>query len=139
MARDITDEILCVLFDEEYIKRAAEFFEYTLHGLGKDDEFRIDILYSYSYVTESAYYVVSVPGLCLPENIAVMLDKRFDTKLEAVKNLALCACMFAQQHAEKELATPPDEQGWMPESMAYWHRLREEVSTYKNQYLSDLK
>jgi len=138
--KEATEEVIFGLTDEEYIKSATGFFEQTLNGLGRDDEYKISIKREINYMVGASYFGeskfnVTAKYLHLPEDVAVDLDKQFETMRDAVKNLALCACQFALYYAERELSTRPDEQGWMAESMAYWHKLKDEVIEFKEYYL----
>ena len=139
--KETPDEVIFGLTDEKYIKSATSFFEQTLNGLGRDAEYKISIKRDISFMSDAAYfgesrYSASLNSLrIIPEDVAVGLDKQFETMRDAVKNLALCACQFALYYAERELSTRPDEQGWMLESMAYWHKLKDEVIEFKEQYL----
>jgi hypothetical protein len=138
--KETLDEVIFGLTDEEYINRATDIFEHTLNGLGRADQYRININRAISFMPDASYfgesqYKVSIDLLILPEEIASILDKQFETLKDAIKSLALCACQFALHHAENKLATRPDEQGWMPETMSYWHKLKEEVIEFREQHL----
>jgi len=124
---------------EVYVKQATILFERVLHGLGKTSVLKIQIALSYSCVTESTYYEAIVSGLYMPEDISNILSRRCDTDLEAAKALALCACQFALYCAADELKIPHEEQQWMPETVAYWYKLKDEVIAYKNKNLIDFQ
>jgi hypothetical protein len=51
----------------------------------------------------------------------------------------LCACQFALYCAADELKIPHEEQQWMPETVAYWYKLKDEVIAYKNKNLIDFQ
>lgn len=128
------------LTDEEYINKATDIFEQTLNGLGRDDEYKININRAIGFTADGvcfgkSIFTVKISLLSLSEDVASIIDKEFETLRDTVKNLALCACQFALHYAEQELSTRPDEQGWMAESMAYWHRLKDEVIEFKEHYL----
>lgn len=138
--KETPDEVVFGLTDEEYIKSATGFFEQTLNGLGRDDEYCININRAIGFTDDGlcfgkSIFTVKISLLSLSEDVAPIIDKEFDTLRDAVKNLALCACQFALYHAERELSTRPDEQGWMLESTAYWHKLKDEVIEFKEHYL----
>jgi hypothetical protein len=138
--KEIPDEIILGLTEEEYITKAIEIIEQTLNGLGRDDEYKIAITREINYMVGASYFgkskfSVTAKYLLLPEDVATQLDKQFDTHKEAVKNFAICAYQFALHHAEQELATHPDEQGWMHANIPYWHKLKDEVIEFKEQYL----
>jgi hypothetical protein len=139
--KETPDEVVFGLTDEEYIKNATSFFERTLNGLGRDDEYKISITRDISFMGDTTYfgesrYSVSLNSLrIIPADVVAGIDKQFDTLRDALRALALCACQFTLHYAERELSTRPDEQGWMAESMAYWHKLKDEVIEFKEHYL----
>jgi hypothetical protein len=125
------------LSDEEFLQKATVIFARTLNGLGRDDEYRITIKRGISCsieFCESTYSIhVNIPAI--PEDISLGMDIKFKTLRDAAKNLALCACLFSLHHAAQQLATFPDEQCWMVESTTYWHKLKDEVTEFKDKYL----
>jgi hypothetical protein len=138
--KETPDEVIFGLTDEKYIKSATSFFEQTLNGLGRDDKYKISINRTIGFTDDGlcfgeSRFTVKISLLSLSEDVASIIDKEFKTMRDAVKNLALCACQFALYYAERELSTRPDEQGWMLESMTYWHKLKDEVIEFKEQYL----
>lgn len=120
---------------EEIIQDAISFFERTLNGLDKDDQYRIEIVNHYN-VAFSPYIAAKVPGLTLPEHLDSVLDGTFKTNMDAAKALAACAVGYAVHYADIELLTPPDEQGFMSTPMSYWHELKGDAFIYKNKHLT---
>lgn len=128
------DKVVLSLTAEEIIKDAIRFFEMTLNGLGKADEFRVEVIEHYA-LSEDSYVTVRIPGLIIPEHLCTISDDKFNDKMAAAKALALCAVGFAVHYADSELLTRPDEQGFMHASMAYWHELKDDAFIYKNKHL----
>jgi hypothetical protein len=120
---------------------AMDFFERTLTGLGREDILRnSSILVSATYLfSGKAKYNINTFGLHYTDpGIYDILSRDFTDGLDAAKHLAFCACHYALQNAEVQLATKPDEQGWMTEPMSYWYELREQALEVKNKFLSDI-
>lgn len=138
--KETPDEVIFGLTDEEYINKATDIFEQTLNGLGRDDKYKININRAIGFTDDGvcfgeSRFTVKINSLYLPEDVSSIIDKEFSTQRDALRALALCACQFALHYAKQELSTRPDEQGWMAESMAYWHRLKDEVIEFKEHYL----
>lgn len=134
MKSEELDRFALHLTAEEIIKAAIRFFEMTLNGLGKADEFRVEVIEHY-VLSEDLYVTVRIPGLIIPEQLGDISDEKFNDKMSAAKALALCAVDYVVHYADNELLTCPDEQGWMNQSMAYWHELKDEAFIYKNKHL----
>lgn len=128
---------ILALTAEEIIRDAIRFFEMTLNGLGKTEEFRVEIIEHYA-LYEQAHVSVRIPGLAIPEHLFDICDNKFNDKMEAAKALAMYAVNFTVYYADKELFTPPDEQSWMHSPMAYWHELKDDAFIYKNKYLVNI-
>jgi hypothetical protein len=129
------------LTHEEFISTTISLFEQTFNGLGREDLLRDStILVSATYAfSGKAKYNINTFGLCYADpGIYDILSRDFTNGLDAAKHLAFCACHYVLQNAETQLATKPDEQGWMSEPMSYWYKLREEALEFKNKYLSDI-
>jgi hypothetical protein len=122
------------LTPEKIIKDALYFIDMTLNGLGRDDEYRVEITNTYT-IAKDPYIRIKVPGLNLSILLTAIEDKKFNNLLDAAKAFALCAVNFTVRYADGELFTRPDEQGFMRESMAFWHKLKDEAFIYKNKYL----
>lgn len=128
------DKVVLSLTAEEIIKDAIRFFEMTLNGLGKADEFRVEVIEHYA-LSEDSYVTVRIPGLPIPEHMGGISDEKFNDKMSAAKALALCSVDYVVHYADNELQTRPDEQGWMNQTVAYWHELKDDAFIYKNKYL----
>lgn len=134
MKSEGVDKVVLSLTAEEIIKDAIRFFEMTLNGLGKVDEFSVQIIEHHA-LSEDSYVTVRTPGLILPEGVLDISDENFSDKMAAAKALAMCSVSYVVYYADRELLTRPDEQGWMNQTMAYWHELKDDAFIYKNKYL----
>ena len=134
MKSEGVDKVVLSLTAEEIIKDAIRFFEMTLNGLGKADDFRVEVIEHYA-LSEDSYVTVRIPGLIIPEHLGDISDEKFDDKMAAAKALALCSVGYVVHYADNELLTRPDEQGWMHQTMAYWHELKDDAFIYKNKHL----
>lgn len=132
------DIYVLALTAEELIRDSLRFFEMTLRGLGKKEEFRIDIIEHYM-LNDQAHVTVKIPGLALPEHLVTICDEKFNDKMSAAKALAFCSVNYVVYHADRELLTRPDEQGWMHSPMAYWHELKDDAFIYKNKHLMSVR
>ena len=138
---DMKDKIIednSSLSDEEFIQNATDIFARTLNGLGRDDEYRINIKREINCSIEfcESTYSIQINLAAIPEDISLIMDSEFKTLCDAAKNLAHCACLFSLHHAAHQLATFPDEQCWMAESVTYWHKLKDDVVEFREQYLT---
>ena len=134
MKSEGVDKVVLSLTAEEIIKDAIRFFEMTLNGLGKADDFRVEVIEHYA-LSEDSYVTVRIPGLIIPEHLGDISDEKFDDKMAAAKAPALCSVGYVVHYADNELLTRPDEQGWMNQTMAYWHELKDDAFIYKNKHL----
>jgi hypothetical protein len=108
---------------------AFDLFKRSLIEDSSSKYISFEEVYSSDPVNEH-YFMIKVNNINF-EYLSDVLATKFSSKEDAIQTGIEILINYVISQCDIQTKTPADEQGWMPESVTYWYKLKSEAMAYK--------